>query len=64
MPKLDPFESDLLAAFEKGTLKSVASQAELAKFKAAARATPTKRTLDAINAAKRGKATKVLLSEL
>ena len=42
MPKTDPYESDLIAAFEKGTLKSVAAKAELSKFRAAARATAIK----------------------
>jgi predicted DNA binding CopG/RHH family protein len=42
MPKIDHYESDVLAAYEKGKLKSVASKAELAKFKAAARATAIK----------------------
>ena len=42
MPKTDPYESDLIAAFEKGTLKSVATKAELSKFRAAARATAIK----------------------
>lgn len=39
MPKTDAYEADLLAAFDAGALKSVATKAELAKFKAAARAT-------------------------
>jgi predicted DNA binding CopG/RHH family protein len=42
MPKIDAYESEVLAAFDKGELKSVASKAELAKFKAAARATALK----------------------
>lgn len=42
MPKTDAYETELLAAFDKGALKSVASKAELAKFKAAARATAVK----------------------
>jgi predicted DNA binding CopG/RHH family protein len=42
MPKLDAYESELLAAFEKGQLKSVATKAELAKVRAAARATSLK----------------------
>ena len=42
MPKTNPYESDLIAAFEKGTLKSVATKAELSKFRAAARATAIK----------------------
>lgn len=40
--KLDQEEFDLLGAFEKGKLKSVATKAELARFKAAARATAIK----------------------
>lgn len=40
MKKLDAFEEDILAAYEKGELKSTSpSKAELAKFKAAATAT-------------------------
>ncbi len=42
MPKIDDYENEVLAAFDKGQLKSVASKAELAKFKAAARATALK----------------------
>lgn len=42
MPKTDAYESEVLAAFDKGELKSVASKAELAKFRAAARATALK----------------------
>ena len=42
MPKTDPCESDLIAAFEKGPLKSVATKAELSRFRAAARATAIK----------------------
>jgi len=42
MPKTDPYESELVSAFEKGTLKSVATKAELSKFRAAARATAIK----------------------
>ena len=42
MPKIDAYESAILAAVEKGRLKSVATKAELAKFKAAARATAIK----------------------
>lgn len=42
MSELDTYEQDLLAAFEKGKLKSVASKAELARFRAAARATAMK----------------------
>ena len=40
--QLDHDESEWLEAFEKGQLKSVASKGELAKFKAAARATALK----------------------
>jgi predicted DNA binding CopG/RHH family protein len=40
MKKLDAFEKDILAAYEKGEFKSTApSKAKLAKFKAAATAT-------------------------
>ena len=42
MPKIDEYELEVLSAFEKGKLKSVASKAELARFKAAARATGVK----------------------
>src|SRR5574343_252684 len=42
MPTIDANEQDILAAFEKGQLKSVATKGELAKFKAAARATAIK----------------------
>lgn len=42
MPKSDAYESEILAAYEKGALKSVATKAELAKFKSAARATAVK----------------------
>ncbi|MHB1299955.1 MAG: hypothetical protein ACYCY8_03680 [Burkholderiales bacterium] len=40
MKKLDAFEKDILAAYEKGEFKSASpSKADLAKFKAAATAT-------------------------
>jgi len=42
MPRIDAYEHEVLTAFEKGQLKSVATKAELAKFKAAARATAIK----------------------
>lgn len=42
MPKIDEYEVEVLSAFEKSQLKSVATKAELAKFKAAARATAIK----------------------
>lgn len=42
MPKIDEYELEVLNAFEKGQLKSVATKAELSKFKAAARATAIK----------------------
>lgn len=42
MPKIDECELEVLNAFEKGQLKSVTTKAELAKFKAAARATAIK----------------------
>ena len=42
MKKNDPYERHILSAFERGTLKSVATKAELAAFKSAARATAIK----------------------
>ena len=42
MPKTDVFEKDILSAYEDGRLKSVATRAELAKFKSAARTTAIK----------------------
>lgn len=42
MLKIDDYELEVLSAYEKGKLKSVASRGELAKFKAAARATAIK----------------------
>lgn len=42
MPKNDVYEKEVLDAYEKGELKSVATKSELAKFKAAARATALK----------------------
>ena len=42
MPKTDHIESDLLDAYELGELKSVASKQELARIRAAARATALK----------------------
>jgi hypothetical protein len=39
MPKIDKYENEVLSAFEKGNLKSAATKPELAKIKAAARAT-------------------------
>jgi len=42
MPMIDINEEEVLSAFDKGLLKSVATKTELAKFKAAARATAIK----------------------
>lgn len=42
MPKIDDDDLEVLNAFEAGELKSVASKAELARLKAAARATAIK----------------------
>jgi len=39
MPKINAYEKEILGTFEKGRLKSVASKAELARLKSAARAT-------------------------
>jgi len=38
----DPFEIELLEAYESGKLKSIATRAELARLRAAARATAVK----------------------
>jgi len=37
MATIDPYEQEVLAAFESGSLKSVATKAELAELRAAAR---------------------------
>ena len=42
MPNVDVYEREVLSAFEKGSLKSVATKGELEKFRAAARATAVK----------------------
>lgn len=42
MPKTDSFEADLLNAYEADQLHSVASKSELARIRAAARATALK----------------------
>ena len=42
MSNADTYELEVLGAYEKGQLKSVASKAELAKLRAAARATAIK----------------------
>jgi len=42
MPKVDTYEREILTAFEQGKLKSVATKAELERFRAAARATAVK----------------------
>jgi predicted DNA binding CopG/RHH family protein len=42
MPKADAYEKEILGAYEKGELASVATKKELARFKAAARATAVK----------------------
>ena len=42
MAKIDAYEKEILTAFEKGCLKSVASKGELQKLKDAARATAVK----------------------
>ena len=42
MPNVDAYEQEVLAAFEKGSLKSVATKTELEKFRVAARATAVK----------------------
>jgi predicted DNA binding CopG/RHH family protein len=42
MPKIDADEQSLLGAYEQGKLRSIATKAELAKLRAAARATAIK----------------------
>ena len=42
MSNIDDYELEILSAYEKGKLKSGATKGELAKFKAAARATAIK----------------------
>ena len=42
MPKIDDEERDILTAYESGKLKSVATKRELARYRAAARATALK----------------------
>lgn len=42
MHKLDHYELEVLGAFDEGKLKSVATKSDLARFKAAARATAIK----------------------
>jgi predicted DNA binding CopG/RHH family protein len=42
MPNIDEYELEILSAYETGKLQSVATKSELAKFKAAARATAIK----------------------
>lgn len=42
MSKIDAYEAEMLEAFGKGKLKSVATKAKLARLKAAARATAIK----------------------
>lgn len=42
MPKIDDYELEVLNAYDKGSLRSVATKNELARLKAAARATGTK----------------------
>jgi len=42
MPKTDRYEHDILAAYEAGQFKSVASKSELDRIRAAARATAIK----------------------
>ena len=42
MSKLDPYELEVLEAYESGKLKSIASKAELQRMRVAARATAIK----------------------
>ena len=42
MPKADRYEDEILAAFDKGAMRSVATKAGLSRFRAAARSTAIK----------------------
>ncbi len=42
MPNVDAYEREILTAFEKSRLKSIATKSEIQKFRAAARATAVK----------------------
>lgn len=42
MPKADQYDAELLAAYEKGALRSIATKTELSRFRAVARATAIK----------------------
>lgn len=42
MPEIDEYELEVLEAYEKGNLKSIATKSEIARFRAAARATAIK----------------------
>jgi predicted DNA binding CopG/RHH family protein len=42
MPKSNRYDDEILAAYEKGALTSIATKAELAKYRAVARATAVK----------------------
>ncbi len=42
MPKTERYEDEILAAYDKGALTSVATKAELSKFRSVARATAIK----------------------
>ena len=42
MPKTNRYEHDILAAYDAGQLKSIATKNELARIRSAARATATK----------------------
>jgi predicted DNA binding CopG/RHH family protein len=42
MTKLDPYETEVLKAYESGRLQPIATKAELARLRAAARATAIK----------------------
>lgn len=42
MSKIDRYEQEILAAYEQGKLRSIGTKAELARYRAAARATALK----------------------
>lgn len=42
MPEVDEYEHEILEAYEKGSLKSIATKSEIARFRASARSTAIK----------------------
>lgn len=54
MKRTDPFELEVVDAYESGKLKSIATRRELDRLRAAARATATKRRATRRGAARKG----------